>query len=195
MTSPAGEMHLVGGNPALDFANTIGDGRERLLDAGDVLDWAIKAGITDRAAAANHRHDLEADEKRAQKLLRDVQNVREVLRTIAVPLAKSEQPEQAALAKLRDLTAQVVKDVEFRPAPSGGYGLSFQNAPVETALLGPVIWSAVEMLEAGQFERLKQCPQCAFLFLDRSKNNSRRWCDMATCGNRTKLRNFRQRRR
>jgi predicted RNA-binding Zn ribbon-like protein len=51
------------------------------------------------------------------------------------------------------------------------------------------------MLREGQFERVRQCPECGFLFFDRSKNNSRRWCDMATCGNRAKLRNFCERRR
>ena len=35
-------------------------------------------------------------------------------------------------------------------------------------------------------ERLKICPNCQWLFLDRSRNRSRAWCDMAVCGNRAK---------
>ena len=77
-----------------------------------------------------------------------------------------------------------------------GYALDFSAAPAETALLGPIAWSAVDLLRSGRFERVKRCPGpgCGWLFFDHSKNNSRRWCDMATCGNRTKGRRHRARR-
>jgi predicted RNA-binding Zn ribbon-like protein len=55
----------------------------------------------------------------------------------------------------------------------------------------------VDLLTKGRLERLKRCPGpgCGWLFLDHSKNGSRRWCAMATCGNRTKGRRHRARQR
>jgi predicted RNA-binding Zn ribbon-like protein len=64
-------------------------------------------------------------------------------------------------------------------------------------VLGPIALSAVDLFRGGQFERLKQCPgpsgDCGWLFFDRSKNNSRRWCEMSVCGNRVKVRRHRER--
>lgn len=48
--------------------------------------------------------------------------------------------------------------------------------------------SALGLIAAPESERLKICPNCEWLFIDRSKNRSRTWCDMAVCGNRAKAR-------
>jgi predicted RNA-binding Zn ribbon-like protein len=48
--------------------------------------------------------------------------------------------------------------------------------------------SALKLIASPDTERLKICPNCEWLFIDRSKNRSRTWCDMAVCGNRAKAR-------
>ena len=48
--------------------------------------------------------------------------------------------------------------------------------------------SALSLLDAANLRRLKICPNCNWLFLDKSRNSSRLWCDMAVCGNRAKAR-------
>lgn len=64
----------------------------------------------------------------------------------------------------------------------------------ETAFRTQVALSAVRLLERDFSERIRTCPNCDWLFLDRSKNGSRVWCDMAVCGNRHKARlNYRRR--
>jgi predicted RNA-binding Zn ribbon-like protein len=55
--------------------------------------------------------------------------------------------------------------------------------------------SALRLLDAGTVERLKICGHCGWLFLDRSKNRSRAWCDMAVCGNREKAKRHYKRQR
>jgi predicted RNA-binding Zn ribbon-like protein len=195
ITSGANLMGVVGGVLALDFANTIADGTERLSDVPALLDWALCAGVTNAAAMEQCRHDLRQDSKSPEALLRQAHNLRDLLLRLGTALARGDTPETADLNRLRSLAADALRDAEFCPDRRGGYVLSFGNGKVETAILGPVIWSAVELLREGEFQRVKQCPECRFLFFDRSKNNSRRWCDMATCGNRAKLRNFRERRR
>jgi predicted RNA-binding Zn ribbon-like protein len=83
---------------------------------------------------------------------------------------------------------------ELVPGGDGRYRFDLSEATVEFALLGPISLAALEMLAGGHFERLKQCPnhECGWLFFDHSKNNSRRWCDMATCGNRSKVKRHRR---
>jgi predicted RNA-binding Zn ribbon-like protein len=195
MNPDAGATALVGGVLALDFANTIGDGNERLSDAGDLLDWALHAGLADPEATAVRRLELGGDGRRAEALLRRARQLRDVLRRLGTALARDEALPAGELETLRDAVSETAKSAQFSRNADGGYLMSFEKAPVETAILGPVVWSAVELLREAQFERVKQCPECGFLFFDRSKNNSRRWCDMATCGNRAKLRKFRGRRR
>jgi predicted RNA-binding Zn ribbon-like protein len=54
----------------------------------------------------------------------------------------------------------------------------------------PVAISAVDLLTSSDLGRLKICPahECEWLFLDDSRNGTRRWCSMAECGNRAKAR-------
>ena len=81
----------------------------------------------------------------------------------------------------------------FRMAWSpAGFGWEWDRAsPGLDRVLWPVAWSAAELLMQGPLERIRECPgqdTCGWLFLDLSKNASRRWCDMRVCGNRAKAR-------
>ncbi|HBF28133.1 CGNR zinc finger domain-containing protein [Rhizobium sp.] len=58
-------------------------------------------------------------------------------------------------------------------------------APSDHAIEAATAHSALRLLASGS-ERLKICGNCGWLFLDKSKNRSRTWCDMAVCGNRVK---------
>ena len=62
---------------------------------------------------------------------------------------------------------------------------------------GPVLKAASDLLTEGNLSRLKRCgtPDCQWLFLDTSRNNSRCWCDMQSCGNRAKARRHYQKTR
>jgi predicted RNA-binding Zn ribbon-like protein len=55
------------------------------------------------------------------------------------------------------------------------------------------VHDAAELLTSGQLSRVRKCPECAWLFWDASKNQSKRWCEMSVCGSRAKARRFYQR--
>jgi predicted RNA-binding Zn ribbon-like protein len=79
-------------------------------------------------------------------------------------------------------------------------GFAWQIAPSEAtaaSLLTPVLWSAGDLLVKGEHARIRQCAneKCLWLFLDESKNATRRWCDMNSCGNRAKAQRHYQRRK
>jgi predicted RNA-binding Zn ribbon-like protein len=65
-----------------------------------------------------------------------------------------------------------------------------ESEPALDRVLWPVARSAAELLTSDDLAAVRECaaPDCRWLFLDRSRNRSRRWCAMATCGNRSKAR-------
>ena len=63
---------------------------------------------------------------------------------------------------------------------------ALRHAPSEKALEAQSAYSALRLLSDPASERTKICGQCGWLFLDRSRNRTRFWCDMAVCGNRAK---------
>ena len=198
MGSRAGTLSLVGGILALDFANTAGAREtdapiEHLLTAGNVVTWALHAGSIGAVTAKRASSAVNADNEAARKLLRHAVQLRDAI--YAVGAAHGHAPPQPDLRTLKDVAHRAMSGAELAPFAAGGYGLDFSRAPTEAALLGPIAWSAIDLLATAPFERIKQCPahDCGWLFLDTSKNNSRRWCDMATCGNRTKATRFRGR--
>lgn len=198
-TSRAGGLSLVGGNLALDFANTAA-GRntdapvEHLRLATDLVDWVVHAGGLE-AVTARRLRATTRDADATDALLRRAVRLRETIHGIGSALANGRPAPREELDRLKDVARQALASAVLAPG-AGGYRFDFAAAPAETALLGPIAWSALDLLAKGGFDRLKQCPGegCGWLFLDHSKNKSRRWCDMATCGNRTKGQRHRARR-
>jgi predicted RNA-binding Zn ribbon-like protein len=202
MHSRAGSLSLVGGVLALDFANTA-SGREtsrpieHLQTAGHIVDWAMHARSIDAATAERCRAAMARHATAPAKLLRDALRLREAVYRIGSAVARGETPAPADLGILKALACASVESAELAPVPGNGYAFDFSAGPVESTLLGPVAWSAVDLLAKGPFERIRQCPgpDCGWLFFDGSKNSSRRWCDMAVCGNRSKAKRHRERSR
>jgi predicted RNA-binding Zn ribbon-like protein len=90
-------------------------------------------------------------------------------------------------------------------AAAGALGVHFEDglpritgtATGVAGALATLVGIVAEAAGGATWPRLKTCPgnECGWLFYDRSRNGSRRWCDMAVCGNRTKTRAYRARRR
>jgi predicted RNA-binding Zn ribbon-like protein len=73
---------------------------------------------------------------------------------------------------------------ELAATPDAPFGASPEPLAFEAALA----ISALSLLQGPNLKRLKVCPNCSWLFLDKSRNSSRLWCDMTVCGNRAKAR-------
>jgi len=162
-------MRLVGGHLALDFANTIEPSREHLAAPSDLVAWGREVGLRGEADASTL--------KRARELRRTVY---EVFR----PLAEGREPDADALAALAAFHADAVADARLVP----GEGFVWDGD-----LLAPIAVAAVDLLRTGPLHRLKVCAGCPWLFLDTSRNRSRRWCSMSDCGARLKMRRYRAR--
>ena len=201
--STASELNLVAGVLALDFVNTA-SGRDtptphdHLNDGHDFLAWARHAAYLPEDAA--HTAGASLEEDGLETLFGRAIGLREAVYAVGAALARHEAPPEPNLDTIRDEAARAIAGGKLRPSPEGGYGFDFSEAEPSAALLGPLALSAMDFLEHADLGRVKQCPghgpghECQWLFLDTSKNRSRRWCDMATCGNRSKSKRHRDRR-
>lgn len=70
------------------------------------------------------------------------------------------------------------------------YEIAWREAGRLESILWPVVWSAASLMLSGDAGRIRVCggPDCGWIYVDRSRNQLRRWCQMATCGTREKTR-------
>jgi predicted RNA-binding Zn ribbon-like protein len=131
----------------------------------------------------------------AQAALVDARRVRNALRTLAERGATQERARDAALAEINRIlgrsagTRRVEADAE-------GFTRAFRaGGDVFGGLLLAIVESAADALVAGEITRVKRCQGqgCARVYLDETRNRSRRWCAMADCGNRAKAARHRAR--
>ncbi len=185
----AGELALVGGHVAIDFVNTLGGTLERpiecLHDYGDLLAWARHADLIDNALA-----DRLSRQKPKAAFDRTL-----ALRAHLDTVLRAGLAQHDASADLAALVATYRNAVSHaRLAPDNGYAWTW---PAEQATPDEVSWRlavhAVDLLQHTPLEQLRQCAGCRYLFLDHSKNNSRRWCRMRGCGDNAKMRRYRAR--
>jgi len=153
----------------------------------DLVAWANHARLIDMPAGHGPQSP-EIDRASGQALLATAKRLREAIYEACADIADGKPASSVALSTIGNFAAGALAAAQLTPASEGNFTLSFDPSTVEKAILGPVAISAMDLLRTGPLDRLKQCPgeDCGWLFLDGSKNGSRRWCDMATCGNRHK---------
>ena len=126
----------------------------------------------------------------AARALRRAVALREVLFGVFSAVAHGRDVPPAALAALNAALPGALSSLRV---VREGRRYAFVRPGAEPdldAVLHPVVHAAADLLASGPLERVRECaaPACAWLFLDQSRNGSRRWCDMSVCGNRAKAR-------
>jgi predicted RNA-binding Zn ribbon-like protein len=166
----------------IDFVNTLDleTGVDELTSTDGLANWLGGRELLDPAAA----RPSERERRRAVDL-------REALRALMLAHNGAPGAEDAGAELDRAATAG---DLRVHFGEDGIAHLDADAAGVERALarlLIPVVAASPD----GSWERVKACraDDCLWAFYDRSRNRSGVWCDMAVCGNRTKVRAFRQR--
>jgi predicted RNA-binding Zn ribbon-like protein len=194
-SSKAGSVKLVGGRPSLDFTNTVsdhlaGEPEEYLASYADLVTWAEHAGLLAADAAGRLRAAAARAPGEAQAALARAQALREALFRVFLALAQDDAPPADDLALVNEEAARAFSRRALEPA---GAGLAWQWQEEDGALdrpLWPVVADATALLASAEIGRVKVCGAdvCGWLFLDESRNRSRRWCSMEDCGNREKAR-------
>ena len=195
MTEP---INLVAGRLCLDFCNTM-RGAERLPENdfwgsyGDLADWSVHAEVLGPADADALKRSAADDPRAAERALGAARRLREAMYRAFAAEAAGQGSAEADLELINEVLVRGNSRRKLRAAMQGACWV-WDDAPTNLdAILWPVAWSAGELLTSSQLERVKQCGGCPWLFLDASRNHSRRWCDMRDCGNRHKVRKFRSR--
>ena len=169
------------------FVNTldIDDGIELLTGPAELAKWLADAGLADGENARELRA-TGADVRRATEL-------REALR--AHLLAHHDQPLDPQAAATLDAAARRAR-LTVRFTGRDEIALEPEAGGVDGAL-GRLLAIVARAIEDGTWQRLKVCPAdtCQWAFYDASRNRSAVWCDMRVCGNRAKVRGFRERTR
>lgn len=198
MPFPWTGRQFVGGALCLDFTNTVyyaddpnrrGD---RLRTGEDIADWLAAAcrlgaagGYEPMLAVTGGAFDAGA--------LADMLLLRQAVDELFRSSATGQPPPALSLRVVLYALGGAMSAVELVAWPDG-----FAPAPGRTAtpsaatVRAAIAHSALTLALSGSVHRLKCCPACHWLFVDRSRNASRVWCDMLTCGNRAKARRHHQ---
>lgn len=195
-------FEFTGGRPCLDFVNTV-DSRptvrriDLLRTYDDLIAWSRQAGILSGAEAARLSREAVRRPAGAAKVRREMVDLREALYRIFSRTASGRFPLRADLATYnRAVTATLARSEIARSR-----GEFVWRARDDRSALDPMAWtivrSALDLLTSAEVRTLRECAAntCGWLFLDTSRNRTRRWCNMKVCGNRDKVRRFRARSR
>jgi predicted RNA-binding Zn ribbon-like protein len=199
----AGQMALIGGHLALDFANTAGwhastDRLEHLTAYGELVAWAEHAGALPASETTSLLRVSKRQPERADRALGHAVGMREAIYRVFTSIAQSRNPAPEDLTELHQERIKALRAARPQWRADAGLELRWTAEPPDLLRpLYPIATAAVDLLELEDLTRLRQCGNhpCGWLFLDRSRNGSRRWCSSAECGNVSRVRRFRERAR
>jgi predicted RNA-binding Zn ribbon-like protein len=191
--NPLAGLSLIGGRLCLDFVNTVdeyGTHQEDKLGAyADLAWWGLHAGALAEADAAPLFALAAAEPARAAAVHARAVEMREALFRIFAAARSGDALDAAHLAVLnRELQGALARQRVMADGREFAFG--WDDAPALERVLWPVVRDAAELLVSGDLRRVGKCcgETCDWLYLDTSRNRSRRWCDMQSCGNRAKAR-------
>jgi predicted RNA-binding Zn ribbon-like protein len=187
----------------LEFANTVAwhaspNPEERLHSYEELVRWAEAQNLLSQSAARKLMGDAAARPASAGRALQRAVILREAIYRIFTASVHGLAPAEADIAGLNGAIQNLTNGAQIRRTAEG-YAWNWNVDPQALdSLLGPVALSAAELLISKDLGRVGQCADdrgCGWLFLDTSKNHSRRWCDVKDCGNRARQRRFQVRAR
>lgn len=197
-------FELVGGRLCLDFVNTLegsretGETEEKLLSYGDLVAWGRQAGVVTEREARTLLRAAARNPGGAARALGRARELREAIYEIFYAVAHDRRaPSKNDLAVLNaELSEAMAQSQVVRTGDGFAWDWSVNDEALER-VIWPVARSAAELLTSGEVGRTRVCEagDCSWLFMDLSKNRSRRWCDMKFCGNRAKSRRHYERKR
>jgi predicted RNA-binding Zn ribbon-like protein len=195
------QFHLTAGALCLDFANTMSWRRsawpiERLAAYTDLASWARQVGLVSESEEASLCADAASDPRRSRRTMAGAHALREAIFDTFAALSEGRIPIEE-LASLEPSIQQAVVHGELVRDVS-----TYRWEPIAVGdrmqrVLYAIACSAGDLLTSADISRIGQCsgPDCRWLWVDRTRNQSRRWCDMKVCGNRVKARRHYQRAR
>ena len=187
----------------LDFANTLQwhaseNPQESLNSYEDFVEWGHKEGLLSKTDVQKLKKEAERNPITSEKVLRHCIELREAIYRIFSAVTADGRPQEGDISILNRDLAKTMAQSRIIPIKDGFTWDINGNKDELDWMLKPIVRSAAELLTSDDLDRVKECADdqgCGWLFMDRSRNRSRRWCDMKDCGNRAKAKRFYKRKR
>ncbi len=183
-------LKCVGGDPSLDLVNTAdwtehGIENDRLRDYAGLLRWAVAAGVITEARARQLRSRAAGRPAAGRAAARKARRVRAELRRLFGSVARGAVAGEA-WGDFDRLVGDALRRLHLAPARRGDAAARWEWREDDRleSVLWPVVRSAATLLTSEEAGQVRLCPgdSCGWLFVDRSRNGLRRWCEMRSCG-------------
>jgi predicted RNA-binding Zn ribbon-like protein len=188
------EWDFDSGNLVLDFTNTAefhasDDPDEKLESYPDLVSWSQAAGLLNKTESRDLLRLVDREPGKAEKTLENALNLREIIYRIISAVAHGDSPDTADLPTFNQHLSAALRKSQISPSDQG-FSWSWQEAedPADR-ILWTLVREAANLITSEQIKRVGECADdrgCGYLFIDTSRNHSRRWCSMEDCGNRAK---------
>jgi predicted RNA-binding Zn ribbon-like protein len=189
------KFEMVGGRTCLDFVNTasqrrLGPFSDKIGSYEDLLNWAVQGEELTETEAAHLRAKAAASPEAAEAVVKRARALREAMYRVFTTRSAGGVLPNDDLQLISEENARAAVNRVLTPVGFGSCTFEWRTYDELDRPLWPVAVSAVTLAASADAERVKECggDNCNWLFLDTSKNRSRRWCDMKECGNREKAR-------
>jgi predicted RNA-binding Zn ribbon-like protein len=192
----AADFDYESGDLCLDFANTLewhasGHPVEHMEDYFAMLSWGEGAGIIKPEKAARLRHLATGNKGEAAQAYGLAITLREAVYRIFSHHYHQEEIKPDELQVLNAILSRSLPQLQV-VSSTAGFDWEWAGASDDfDQIIWPVARSAAELLTSEQLNRVRVCEDdrgCGYLFIDNTRNHSRRWCSMESCGNRAKAR-------
>ncbi len=198
----AGTFKLIAGRLCLDFANTVdwrttGEQQDSLQSYSDLVAWSQQAGVVTDQQALDLLEEARRRPQDGRAALSHAIRLREGIYRTLRAVFDGKPVQGGDLDALNGALSRVLGRSQI---VERARGFSWEWAGADDALdrlLWPVVRDALDLLTSDELWKVGVCAGdgCGWLFLDQSRNHSRRWCAMEDCGNRAKARRYYKRRR
>jgi predicted RNA-binding Zn ribbon-like protein len=192
----ANEFQLVAGHVALDFVNTL-DYRydpDRLIDLLPSYERFLAfCRQSEVISTAQTRKLLEGwREAESRRILKEVVELREALYFLILSTVHGRSPEELHLRTLNRFLSEAPAVDKVTWQKRGFIRSSHDITGRRNGPLRQIVDAGVALITSSDIYTVRECGEktCRWFFLDRSRNHSRRWCDMQLCGNRSKAKRF-----
>lgn len=194
------QFEMIAGQLALDLANTVGGLRgavsqDNVHTYADLVAWAQQAGIVTESRARQLQREAGQRATEAGSVFARAVTLREAIYRVFSNILQGKQAASADLEMINDEVARALTHARIVLTANGYTWSWIMTAADLDQMLWPVAHSAADLLTSPDLlSNLRECQSvtCGWLFVDTTRNHSRRWCDMKGCGNRAKVRRFRE---
>lgn len=193
-------IKLDGGTVCFNFVNTI-HGRfskpfkDYLIDYAAFLKWAYRVKILNAAETKKLNDYRLKNPGETEQFLLKIKKQREVLYRCFSSIARKKDIDKKLLFRINSLIPKSLCNFKYYKIEKELLLLWDKERVHPEKPFWAIAKSAFDILNEVNFERIKECSECGWIFLDETKNNNRKWCNMKTCGARNKARRFYERRK